>query len=91
MKLKILTLTAVVTICTLAPVEAEAVKDFKVAKDDDAATLIASSRRRHRVEHPQVRRSRIYRPRYRSYYPPRYKSGLFYYPRRSYIQFRIGF
>lgn len=107
MKLKILALTALVTICAAAPVAAETVVDFRGADDDGLGIVIVPSRRRHRVYHPYYRRGQFYRPHHRSYHPyyrhgrfyrprywnerPRYRYGRFHHPRRGYIQFGVGF
>ncbi len=103
MKLKILALTALMTLCTVAPVEAGIIVDFGGA-DDDSGIIIVPYSRRHRDYDPRYRYDWSHRPRYhrryrdnRYYHPrywnyrPRYRSGRYYHPRGSYIQFRIGF
>jgi hypothetical protein len=103
MKLKILALTALMTLCTVAPVEAGIIVDFGGA-DDDSGIIIVPSRRRYRDYDPRYRydwnHPLRYHRRYRDdrfYHPlyrgdrPRHRYGRFYRPRRSYIQFRIGF
>lgn len=104
MKLKILALTALLTLGIAAPVTAETIVDLRLSDDDGPGIIIVPARRRHWDYHPRYRynwshRSR-YHPRYRSgrFYDPRYRGdrlrhryGRYYHPRRSYIQFRIGF
>jgi hypothetical protein len=103
MKLKILALSAVLTICTVAPVEAGSVVDFRISDDGPGINIVPYSRR-HRDYDPRYRYDWNHRPRYhrryrdnRYYHPrywnyrPRYRSGRYYHPRGSYIQFRIGF
>lgn len=103
MKLKILALTALVTICTGTQVKAESIVDFRGWDRGGNAIIIipADGRYQHlyrtryrydRTYQPSYRYNRVYQShrRYNGGYKPHYRHNRIYHLRRSYLQFRIG-
>lgn len=104
MKLKILALTTLLTLCTVPPVEAGSVVNLRVSDNRGSGIIIVPDRGQHRHYdsryryswshrpryHPRYRSNRYSHPRYQDY-RSRHRQGRYYRPRRSYIQFRIGF
>ncbi len=106
MKLRILTLTGLLTLCMAAPVEAGVIIDFGLSNDDRSGIIIAPERHVDWDYAPGTREGWGYRqryyPRYRrsQFYDSRYfgkrsrfkrKHDRYHHPRRSNIQLRIGF
>ncbi len=118
---KILALTALLTLCTVTPVQAGARVNFGVSDDNGSGVIIVPSGQHYWNDslgyhnswvrpyyYPRYRYNRFYdprvggfSPRYRRYsrfYDPRvggfspyHRYRRYYYPRRSFIQFGIGF
>jgi len=65
MKLRILALTAMMMICTGAPVKAETHVELRGLDRDGQTVIVIPSGGRYRLYHPHYRYSRIYHPRYR--------------------------
>lgn len=103
MKLKILALTVVVTICMEPQVKAETVvHSRKWDRGGNTIIIIPAHGRYQQLSRPRYRYDRTYQPRYkyrrvyqshRRYnggYKPHYTHNRIYNPRRSYLQLRIG-
>jgi hypothetical protein len=117
---KILALTALLTLCTVAPVQAGAIVNFGLSNDDGLGIIIVPSGQQYwngalgyqdnwvrPYYYPAYRYNRFYDPRYGDDRPryrysrfddlhyrgdrPRHRYGRYYHPRRSFIQFGIGF
>lgn len=102
MKLKILALTALVTICTGTEVKADSVDSRGWDRGGNAIIIIPAHGRYQQLYRNRYGYDRTYQPRYRynrvyqshrrynGGYQPHYRHNRIYNPRRSYLQFRIG-